>query len=238
MLRVLMLFAAIVCVLLAPAPAYAQAPSDVAQTPIVDPVWVVRPPTTLLSSFGGEDFRPSVGLNCRVAGETLANCRAVEPTPESFLRAALEAASVTRMASRDGAGQPTDGREIVVRIGFAIPVAIDPPPPPSPALITRPRWLELPRASVFYRLYPPAALAADVEGTANLDCLVGSNGSLSCAVLSDEPAGMGFAEAALMAARDFRMAPQSLDGQPTAGGRYQLRVRFRLPTSDVPPPTN
>lgn len=225
--RVLTWVGATLWVLLAPVSAYSQ-PSSAVQMPISNPVWLVRPPTTLPSSFRGEDYRPTVQLDCRVVGETLANCRAVEPTPESFLRAALDAASAARIASQDGSGQLTDGREIVVRIGFAIPVAIDPPPaPPSLRRLTDVVWLEQPDAEDFARLYPPRAWQEGVSGQVTLDCIVSGGGHLSCLITAEDPVGFDFGAATLRLSREWRVAPVTSSGEATAGGRIGRTIRWR-----------
>lgn len=110
-----------------------------------------------------------------------------------------------------------------------IPVAVDPPPsPPQPSVITNPRWITRPNGADYARFYPRRAQESEIEGSASLDCLVGADGRLSCTVISEEPSNMGFGEAAVRISRQFRMQPQLENGQPTSGGRYRLRIPFRL----------
>ena len=110
-----------------------------------------------------------------------------------------------------------------------VPVAVDPPPsPPNPNVLTNPFWVERPDAQDFARNYPRRAMDESVSGRALLDCLVASDGLLTCAVVSETPEGYGFGEAALRVARSFRMAPQTRDGVPTAGGRVRVPIRWNL----------
>jgi len=110
-----------------------------------------------------------------------------------------------------------------------IPVAIDPPPaPPAPAVLTGMRWLQRPSSQDFNRYYPPRAMEREQEGRVVLDCLVDSNGRISCAVVSEDPTGWGFGDAALRISRNFRAAAQTEDGRPTSGGRVRVPISFRL----------
>ena len=63
----------------------------------------------------------------------------------------------------------------------------------------------------------------------SLNCLVQPNGSMTdCRIESESPAGAGFGQAALSAARRGRVSPREVDGAAT-GARVTFTVRFRLP---------
>ena len=110
-----------------------------------------------------------------------------------------------------------------------IPVAVDPPPaPPTPAVLTGMVWLQRPSSQDFNRYYPPRALEREQEGRVMLDCLVDAGGRISCTVISEDPTGWGFGEAALRISRNFRAAAQTSDGRPTSGGRTRVPISFRL----------
>ncbi|PZO51419.1 MAG: hypothetical protein DCF16_11495 [Alphaproteobacteria bacterium] len=178
-----------------------------------------------------------VQLRCRVADGALVACVQVVDTPQTFLAAAIRAASAARLAPLDQGGQPTDGREIVVRITFPIPVAIDPSLPPPTANIlmnANVEWLERPDSARISLLYPAEAFRQGLSGQAVLDCIVNAGGQLACLILSEEPAGQGFGEAAIRASRFFRMAPQTRDGQRTAGGRVRIPIRFAFTPPSAP----
>lgn len=116
------------------------------------------------------------------------------------------------------------------------PVTPQPPQPPTetgpvgPAqppyvTVTNPMWLQTPRNLARY--FPARALAMGREGQVVLDCAVGTDGRLSCAVVSETPPGWGFGEAALRISRDYRMTPAMRDGVAVEG-RYRMRVPFNI----------
>ncbi|MES1200647.1 MAG: energy transducer TonB [Pseudomonadota bacterium] len=109
-----------------------------------------------------------------------------------------------------------------------IPVAVDPPPAPPSPLLSGYTFLEQPRGQDYARFYPPRALDRGMEGTAQIDCLVSADGRVQCTVISENPAGWGFGEASLRAARLFRVAPQTSDGRPTTGGRFHKTMTWRV----------
>jgi protein TonB len=146
------------------------------------------------------------------------------------VESALRSAAVARIAPQDAAGHATEGREIIVAIGFPIPLAIDPPPPPpNPTVIAAPVWLQTPTAEDFARYYPAEALARGVAGRVTLACLVNANGRLSCVVLREAPTNRGFGDAALRVSRSFLIAPATSDGEPTVGCRVNVPLRFTPP---------
>jgi protein TonB len=98
-------------------------------------------------------------------------------------------------------------------------------PDPGPPTISNPHWLQTP--SDLARYYPMMALHRDIEGAAQLDCLVTTTGALQCAVVWETPANWGFGAAAIRIAQDYRMVPATRDGAPVEA-RYRMRVPFRL----------
>ncbi|MEQ1618797.1 MAG: energy transducer TonB, partial [Terricaulis sp.] len=91
-----------------------------------------------------------------------------------------------------------------------------------------PSWIRRPNGADYERFWPTRAREREMEGVASLDCLVDAEGRLACTVTSEDPPNMGFGEAAVRISRQFRMNPQTVNGQPTAGGRYRLRIPFRF----------
>jgi protein TonB len=108
------------------------------------------------------------------------------------------------------------------------------PPPPRGA----PRWLERPHASDLERHYPPAAAQAAVGGRVVLGCTADAYGGMTdCVVASETPAGLGFGQAALQLAPEFRLAPRMSDGSPVAGIKVRLPIVFQPPgPAPAPPP--
>ena len=98
-----------------------------------------------------------------------------------------------------------------------------PPAPPRPSMITNPSWARQPTPE-----FPERAQAGGiVSGAVSLDCQIQPNGSLSdCSVVSEDPAGAGFAQAALAATRRARLSPRTVDGA-APGARTRFTVRFR-----------
>ena len=194
---------------------------------ITEPVWITRAPTAQLPERISGGFPLNVALRCVARSGALVDCAATRPTPDAFLANAVDAASRARIAAADGQGASTEGRPIVVQIGFPIPVAIDPPAaPPAAAVLTNVVWLEQPDAQDFARLYPDRAQQENVSGRATLECIVAGDGRLSCTITSEDPSGYGFGDATLSISREFRLAPETSDGQPTSGGRIRRTIRW------------
>lgn len=205
------------------------APPSGAQTtePAGDVIWVMRPATGRIPD-GATRISLSVELRCTIRSGKLTACAGVGSEPEGFEQSAIEAAARAHIAAEDTLGVATEGREILVLVGFPIPVAIDPPPAPvSSSRLTNVVWLEEPDLDDFVRLYPARAWQENVEGQATLDCIVGSGGYLSCAVTAEDPIGYGFGGATLRLSREWRVAPTTSDGEVTVGRRVGRTIRWR-----------
>ena len=80
------------------------------------------------------------------------------------------------------------------------------------------------------RYYPERASRTETDGSVRLHCTVAANGSLTaCSVTSENPADMGFAEAAIRLSRSFRMRPRTSDGTPVGGAEVNIPITFRYP---------
>ena len=90
-----------------------------------------------------------------------------------------------------------------------------------------PDWRRLPMdVSDYLRAYPPAALKGALSGRAVVSCGVSSKGEpVDCQVVSEEPQGLGFGDAALKLARFYRFR------QPCPGesGQVSLPIAFAPP---------
>ena len=115
------------------------------------------------------------------------------------------------------------GREV------RIPVTFDPSVlKAEPLSITKPAWSVLPSAADFQASFPQTANGVN-EVRVALVCTAGADGSLSgCAVDREEPAGQGYGQGALALAPKFRVGPWSQDGQPTAGAKVRVPIRYQL----------
>jgi outer membrane biosynthesis protein TonB len=105
------------------------------------------------------------------------------------------------------------------------PAATTPARTPTPTL----SWSQRPSARRISDLYPSRALSANVSGRVQLDCAVMANLSVSCAVASETPTGMGFGRAALSAASSYRAQPFRSDGSSAIGARTRLVINFQIP---------
>jgi protein TonB len=90
-------------------------------------------------------------------------------------------------------------------------------------------WLEQPDGRDFARYYPERASSRGQEGRTTVECIVNADGRLNCTIVNEDPPGWGFGEATLRIAREFRVAPQTVNGEPTSGGRIRRTIRWQLP---------
>jgi TonB family protein len=87
----------------------------------------------------------------------------------------------------------------------------------------------LPSSDELAQLYPARALRLEEQGFATVQCSVGaSGGPTECHVVDEEPAGLGFGDAALKAIQLFRLKPLDRVGQTVAGGVFTQRISFGI----------
>jgi protein TonB len=66
-------------------------------------------------------------------------------------------------------------------------------------------------------------------GVVTISCTVTEKGALaSCSTSDEDPAGFGFADAAVKISKFFKMKPKQVDGQSVAGGSFTTRIRFNI----------
>jgi protein TonB len=90
---------------------------------------------------------------------------------------------------------------------------------------TRARVIRFPPVSEIRANHPRAARSR--YGNAALSCVVRLDQRLEdCQVISETPPGLGFGEAALRLADQYRVAPPTEDGRPVAGQRLVFGIDF------------
>jgi protein TonB len=113
------------------------------------------------------------------------------------------------------------------------PPQISPPAPPAPPrnpVITKPDWVRKPSGDAVNRAYPDRALRQNISGRVTLSCTVNADGTVSgCSVVSENPADYGFGDAAIRLSKQFKMRPQTADGQPVGGANVRIPLSFAAP---------
>lgn len=107
--------------------------------------------------------------------------------------------------------------------------------PPAPH---KPVWVELPNAEQMAAAYPAKAVDAGRSGRAQIRCTATGDGALAeCKMISEEPTGEGFGDAALGLAPRFRMQTALLDGKSAVGEAFDVALRFNPPAPETPAAT-
>jgi protein TonB len=97
----------------------------------------------------------------------------------------------------------------------------------GPTLIQNPDWVSRPTALQMTRNYPEIAMENGVSGRVVLNCgVTASGGVANCQVLSETPAGQGFAAAALKLAGFFKLSPRTENGKAIDGALVRIPLVF------------
>ncbi|MBS0298223.1 MAG: TonB family protein [Proteobacteria bacterium] len=98
-------------------------------------------------------------------------------------------------------------------------------------VLAKAKWSQLPGLADFEALYPAKAKAQGVmTGVGVVSCQVAVGGALEeCRLVSENPEGLGFGEAAMKLVAGFRLNPWTDDGRPVDGARISIPVRLNYP---------
>ncbi|WP_337188809.1 hypothetical protein [Phenylobacterium sp.] len=170
----------------------------------------------------------SATLGCRIGRDgRLSACEIVREAPEryGFGVAARRLAPLFETPVQTDGGRSVVGGYAHLNVTFAA-ASIDAPDP----VIGRPEWVSLPNIEDMSAVVPEAAKARKVfKARAVINCQVGASGDLeTCGVQSEEPAALGYGDAALALSRRFRLAIWTDEGLPIIGGAVRVPIRFDL----------
>lgn len=176
-------------------------------------------------------------LRCRVKEDgTLGRCIRVEEEPKAkgFSRAAE---SLTPLFHARAGDDLKDGKPTYVNLAVHF---INPKRAATevPA-IRAPDWTRLPDPQKALSLFPPQAAKAGIKsGKGMVKCTVMADGHLSnCKAIREDPAALGFGEAAVSLASALTINPWTRDGRPVEGAEITLPLKFVLdeaPTDAAP----
>ncbi len=168
-----------------------------------------------------------IELDCRFQGQKLDNCFARGGSPKATEVALNLADQITLPALPTRRQQ---GRIVLPLVFTDTSGAFVPP-----EFITQPRWRERPTPTDMFRAYPETARATGEAGSGVLDCKVEARGKLAdCKIYEEDPAGLGFGEAALTLVSKFKLDEVDSYGLKVEGRRIRLPVRL----SSAKPRTN
>jgi TonB family protein len=117
-------------------------------------------------------------------------------------------------------------RVILLAAAFALAGAA-PAPEDGEALDVNPDWIKKPDFNRVQAVMPPAALRKGLSGRAIIECVITRQGLLeACRIVSEEPEGEGFGEAALLLAPSFLLKPGMKGGKPVQSS-VRIPINFK-----------
>lgn len=96
--------------------------------------------------------------------------------------------------------------------------------------LAHPSYVQRAKSEDVAAAYPKAAFAQKISGDVDLNCTADANGRLSdCKVAKEEPAGMGFGDAALGLSAKDRVKAKEDNGLVIVGRRFERTYNFLAP---------
>lgn len=215
-------------------------PNDVTRQILSNVSWAAAPSYAQVAAAYPQKAREKLTegratLTCRFKAEgRLADCQttAEEPKGQGFATAARRLSETFVGPTNLVDGTPTEGIWTMIPFAFDLDMLDQ-----SKRVIGRPQWAALPTGDEIIAGYPSAAAKAGV-GAARvvIACEIADGGKLTdCLAQSEEPTGLGFAQAALALAGSFQAKPWTAEGLPTIGGRVRIPIRYEFPTEKPAP---
>jgi TonB family protein len=201
--------------------------------------WLAAPSGAAMSaafpkSAIGKVASAHVIMRCAISGSgVLESCDSISelPSGQGFVRAANSLIKDFRLPAAKK-GDSYEDLRVDVPFDFR-----DPGQAAPPVEIHDPVWIKQVDSSALPQLFPEAAAKAGYKvGRASVECTVAADGTLSgCETVTEDPAGLGFGEAAMEVASVMQMSPWTKQGAPVEGARINLPIKFVLPTDATAP---
>ncbi len=217
-------------------PAAASAPSHVT---LVDPVLAYYPAAAKAAGVEGQAV-----IHCKRDDHlALVGCTLIseDPAGQGFGAAALAMAAKSppnpKLLLKDAASQPA--ADMTIHFTLRAPY-IAPDITRMAHVVKSAEIVAKPSNAQVQAAYPPRALDDQVQGGAQIECVVLLSGKLAeCHVYDEQPTGYGFGQAALDLAGDFLLKPRVIDGEPIGGSPVRIGVAFTAndPTAPLSLPT-
>lgn len=160
---------------------------------------------------------------CSVLGET--------PNGMGFGAAATSLSDLFVGPLSLGDGTSIKGASVQIPVTFPLAMTTSTKP-----MTGKPRWTAGPAAEDLAGAIPAAAVTAGVKtARVKMSCTVIRGGAVAdCAVVSEEPSGLGFGAATLGLAKGIRVSIWTSEGLPTVGGGVTVPIRYEIPPPAAP----
>ena len=198
-------------------------------TLMTDPVWAQAPGFDAVAAAYPAGAGSEGGFaiaHCGVLADgRLTYCRVAKELPEhkGFGAAAVKLATQFKVLP-----------EVMARAPRGEPIEVDVPirfdAPGAERLVNAPTWIQGFDPEAAPKLFPPEAAAKGLtSGRGVARCKVAEDGGMrDCVPDADDPAGLGFAQAAAKLAATMKMNLWSADAGPVEGGVVRVAIRLNL----------